>query len=83
MVLKIDFFQPRSEPCDLCGWLDDSGGVQLEDDAGVRRVFCHQCVVDLVKVCLGLPHGIAGAVPSKSCLRVASESQQQPIAKAC
>jgi hypothetical protein len=82
MVLKIDFFQPRSQPCDLCGWLDDAGGVQLEDDTGARRVFCHQCTVDLVKACLGLPHGIAGAAPVKTSLPVAGERRRQHIAKA-
>ena len=82
MVLKIDFSQPRSQPCDLCGWMDDAGGVQLEDDTGSRRVFCHQCTLDLVKACLGLPHVIAAAAPLKTRLPVAGEPQRQPIAKA-
>jgi hypothetical protein len=82
MVLKIEFYQPRSQPCDRCGWLDDAGSVPLEDDTGVSRVFCQQCVVDLVKVCLGLPHDSAVSPPLKTSLPVAGERRRPQIAKA-
>ena len=55
MEIRIDFSQPRFQPCDCCGWLDDLGGVQLVDNTGSRKVFCQQCTVDLVKVCLPRP----------------------------
>jgi hypothetical protein len=82
MVLSIDLFKPVSQPCDLCGWLDDAGGVRLEDDSGARRVFCNQCTLDLVKACLGLPHGIAVTAPPKTGRPVAGESRRPAVAKA-
>jgi hypothetical protein len=82
MVLKLDLSHPQSQPCQRCGWMDDAGGVQLEDNTGTRRVFCHQCTVDLVRTCLGQAHGIAVAARLKTCLPVAGESQRQPVAKA-
>ena len=51
MKIIIDF-SVHDAPCDLCGWLDDSGGVQLVDDQQVSKVVCHQCTLDLVRACL-------------------------------
>jgi hypothetical protein len=82
MVLSIDLFKPVRQPCDLCRRLDDAGGVGIEDDTGARRVFCNQCTVNLVKACLGLPHGIAVAAAPKTGRRVAGESRMAPTAKA-
>jgi hypothetical protein len=82
MVLSIVLFKPVSRPCDLCGRLDDAGGVGIEDDTGTRRVFCNQCTVNLVKACLGLPHAIAVAAQPKTGRPTAGESRLAPAAKA-
>jgi hypothetical protein len=78
MMLSIDFFTPVRRPCDLCGRLDDAGGVRLQDDTGARRVFCRQCTLGLVHACLGLPHGIPAAAP----LNTGQLSGRQPAARA-
>ena len=45
----LDLSEALNEPCDICGWLDDSGGVELVGEQGASQVLCHQCVVDLVR----------------------------------
>lgn len=51
VIITIDF-RAREVPCALCGWLDDCGGVEFTDDQQVRKVFCRQCTIDLVRACL-------------------------------
>jgi hypothetical protein len=58
MTITIDFVA-RDVPCQRCGWLDGSGGVELTDDQRVKKALCHQCVVDLVRACL--PNGRFGS----------------------
>jgi hypothetical protein len=55
MKITIDFSEARDVPCERCGWLDGLGGVQIVDDQQVSKVFCHQCTIDLVRLCL--PNG--------------------------
>jgi hypothetical protein len=63
--VQITFnFQARDVPCDRCGWLDGLGGIEVEDVTRNRRVFCHQCVIDLVRVCL--PNGRFGSYDTQS-----------------
>jgi len=52
MTLTFDFSQAVDVPCDRCGWLDGRGNIQAVDDQRVSKTLCHQCVVDLVRVCL-------------------------------
>jgi len=59
MKVTINFSEARDVPCDRCGWLDGLGGVELIDDQQVSKVFCHQCTVDLVRLCL--PNGRFGS----------------------
>jgi hypothetical protein len=59
MYITIDFSAAHDVICDLCGWLDSRGGVELEDDRGTRKVFCHDCVTTLVRECL--PDGQFGS----------------------
>ena len=66
MKITFDFSQALNQPCDLCSWLDDTGCVELEDNTGSRKLFCHQCCLDLVKACLPSPDGMAPAKTTQS-----------------
>ena len=73
--MQITFdFQARDEPCKRCGWLDSRGGIEVEDDTRTRKVFCHQCVIDLVRVCL--PNGRFGSYETTAAPAWASVVQQ-------
>ena len=52
MTLTIHLSEAHDMPCQLCGWLDSRGGVELEDDTGTRKVFCRHCTLELVRLCL-------------------------------
>jgi hypothetical protein len=64
MKVTIMVSEACDVPCDHCGWLDGLGGVQLVDDQRVSKVLCHQCVIDLVRVCL--PNGRFGSYDTQS-----------------
>jgi hypothetical protein len=52
MLIVIHLSHACDVPCDRCGWLDSLGGVELSDDTGTHKCFCHSCTLELLRKCL-------------------------------